>query len=358
MRSIMNCSIGILLLTSLVFACFHSTPVTAQLRNMPAVSPAASVTQRIGITDITINYHRPGVKGREIWGTRLAPYNGKPFPWRAGANDNTTISFTNDVTIEGQKLAAGTYGVHMLPSEGDWIIAFNTNSTSWGSFSYKEEEDALRITVTPQKAEHNEWLNYGFDDFTDNSAVAYLKWEELKVPFKIEVDVHQIVLEHIKKELRHRPGFSWNGWYQAANYCLRNDINNEDALTWIDQSIRREENFNNLRVKSELLAKNGKAEKSKEVIDKAIEIGNLRQLDRYGRQLLGQDKVEEALNVLKINAKRNSDAWNVHRSLAQGYEKKGDTKEAVKSYKKALAIAPENQKAGIQDALNKLEGTN
>jgi len=156
----------------------------------------ASVMQRLGTdTDVTIEYNRPGVKGRKIWG-ELVPYGmapgnqyseGKPFPWRAGADENTTIAFTRDVLIEGNKLAAGKYGIHMIPGEKEWIIIFSKNSSAWGSFSYNPKEDALRATVAPVKAPHMEWLVYGFDGLAGTSATAFLHWESLKVPFRIEL---------------------------------------------------------------------------------------------------------------------------------------------------------------------------
>lgn len=156
----------------------------------------ASVMQRLGTdTDITIVYSRPGVKGRTIWG-ELVPYGlapgnkyseGKPFPWRAGANENTTIEFSKDVLVEGNKLPAGKYGIHMIPSEKDWIIIFSKNNAAWGSFAYNKEEDALRITVTPVEAPYQEWLMYGFDNLAGTSATAFLWWAKLKVPFKIEL---------------------------------------------------------------------------------------------------------------------------------------------------------------------------
>jgi hypothetical protein len=159
-------------------------------------SPKASVLQRLGAdTDITIQYSRPGVKGRKIWG-ELVPYGmapgnqysmNKPFPWRAGANENTIIEFNKDILIEGNKLAAGKYAIHMIPSDKDWVIIFSKNSAAWGSFAYSQEEDALRVTVTPVKAPHEEWLTYGFDDLTGTSATAYLHWEQLKIPFKIKL---------------------------------------------------------------------------------------------------------------------------------------------------------------------------
>ena len=160
------------------------------------LSLKASVTQRIGVdTDITIDYSRPGVKGRKIWGD-LVPYgmnpgnkesNKKPYPWRAGANENTTIEFNKPVKIEGKELPAGKYGIHMIPSETTWTIIFSKKNAEWGSFSYDEKNDALRITVTPVKAPFEEWLTFGFDDLAGTSATAFLHWEELKVPFKIEL---------------------------------------------------------------------------------------------------------------------------------------------------------------------------
>jgi hypothetical protein len=164
----------------------------------PQVRPSlkAGVMQRLGAdTDITIEYSRPGVKGRKIWGA-LVPYGmapgnqyskNQPFPWRAGANENTTISFSKDVLIEGKPLPAGKYGLHMIPSEKEWTIVFSKNNSAWGSFSYKPEEDALRVTVTPVAAPFEEWLSYGFDDLAGKSATAFLRWEKLKVPFKISL---------------------------------------------------------------------------------------------------------------------------------------------------------------------------
>jgi hypothetical protein len=165
-------------------------------RNQVRASLKASVMQRLGIdTDITIEYSRPGVKGRKIWG-ELVPYgmapgnqysNNKPYPWRAGANENTTIEFSKDILIEGNKLPAGKYGIHMIPSEKDWVIIFSKNNSAWGSFSYNQEEDALRVTVTPVEAPHQEWMMFGFDDLAGTSATAFLHWEKLRVPFKIEL---------------------------------------------------------------------------------------------------------------------------------------------------------------------------
>jgi len=186
-------TLGLVLVLALLLALPSAS--LAQGKKIPA-SLRATVTQKLG-TDavITIDYSRPGVKGRKIWGG-LVPYGmnpgnqyskNKPFPWRAGADQNTTIEFNKDVLIEGRALPAGKYGIHIIPGEKEWIVIFSKKNDAWGSFAYNPDEDALRITVTPVKAPHQEWLMYGFDDLAGTSATVYLRWEQLKVSFKIEL---------------------------------------------------------------------------------------------------------------------------------------------------------------------------
>jgi hypothetical protein len=190
MKKVLKWSVLLVLLTAI------SVVVIGQQGNKPRPSPKALTMQRVGATDITIDYSRPGVKGRVIWG-ELVPYglsegnqysNNKPYPWRAGANENTTFETSGALLVEGQKLPAGKYGLHIIPGESEWIIIFNKVNDAWGSFSYDESQDALRVTVKPAAAEHQEWLAYEFDDLTDNSATVSLHWEKLKVPFKVQVD--------------------------------------------------------------------------------------------------------------------------------------------------------------------------
>ncbi|MFZ2054626.1 MAG: DUF2911 domain-containing protein [Candidatus Aminicenantales bacterium] len=186
-------TLGVIVCLAVLLA--RPSGVLSQEGKVPA-SLKAGVMQTLG-TDakITIEYSRPGVKGRKIWGGLvpygLAPGNkyseNKPYPWRAGANENTTFESNKDLLIEGKPLPAGKYGIHMIPGEKEWTIIFSKNNSAWGSFTYKQEEDALRITVTPVKAPHQEWLVYGFDDLAGTSATAYLHWEQLKVPFKIQL---------------------------------------------------------------------------------------------------------------------------------------------------------------------------
>jgi len=184
--------IGLIVLVS--FALDYPSSLFAQGKPRPSLK--ATTMQRLGTdVDITIVYSRPGVKGRKIWGG-LEPYgmhegnqysNNKPFPWRAGANENTTIEFNKDLMVEGKKLAAGKYGIHMIPSEKDWVVIFSKTNDIWGSFAYDEANDAIRVTVTPVEAAHQEWLMYGFENLAGNSGTAYLHWDKLKIPVKMEV---------------------------------------------------------------------------------------------------------------------------------------------------------------------------
>src|SRR5246127_4273418 len=200
MRSMTKCVLGLFaglsLLAGSAEAQFKNGSQATEL-NIPRLSQRGTVTQRIGLTDVTITYHRPAVGGREIWG-KTVPYG---QVWRAGANDNTTIAFTDDVSIEGKPLVAGTYGLHMIPDKEQWTIIFSKNSTSWGSFSYDQKEDALRVTVKPHPAESFDMLTYVFDDVKPDSAAATLRWEKLAVPFRVSVDTKPVVLKSITNAL-------------------------------------------------------------------------------------------------------------------------------------------------------------
>ncbi len=244
-----NCTL-VLVAISIFFTgtVFSQSAVTT----LPRVSQKAAAYQVIGISKVKVVYSRPAVNDREVWG-KLVPYNA---PWRAGANENTTITFTSDVKIEGQELSAGTYGLHMIPTEADWEIAFSKNSKAWGSYSYNPEKDALKVSVKPQKSDHfYELLTYTFDVVEAESAVCALQWADKKIPFKIEVDVHKEVLTNLRNELQTQAGFTWIGWNEAANYCLQNDVNHKEALKWATRSAFINPNSKNLMTKAKLTAK-------------------------------------------------------------------------------------------------------
>ncbi len=341
---------------SLLIALSGYQEASGQSITTPQVSPKAVASQTVGLTDVTITYHRPAVKGRKIWGG-LVPFDGgNPIPWRAGANENTTISFTHDVLVEGKRLAAGTYGLHMIPSEKDWIVIFSKNHTSWGSFSYRESEDALRVTVKPKPADFQEWLSYEFDVNDAFSTTAALRWEKLEVPFTIQVtDGEETVLTNIRNELRSVPGFTARGYIEAAQYCLQRKINTEEAIAWTDQAIARGGAFQALQVKSGLLTLAGKTKESADLLKTGIESATENELNTYGYTLLNENRFKEAIEIFTLNVKRHPDSWNVYDSLGEGHDKAGDKKSALKNYKKALSMAPENQKSRIGGILKNLE---
>jgi tetratricopeptide (TPR) repeat protein len=318
---------------------------------LPEASPPATLEQTIGLTRIEIDYHRPAVNGRKIWGG-LVPYN---EVWRAGANENTTVKFSSPVTVEGKKLAAGIYGLHMIPTEKEWTIAFSNVSTAWGSFSYDEKEDAARVTLSPRPAEMEERLSYRFDDPTDKSVVVSMHWEKLAVPFRVEVDTPAVVVESLRSQLRGLPRFSWQGWNQAAAYCLAQGVNLPEALTWANESIGRNENFQNLRTKAGLLEKTGDAKAAEALRARAMKIAVEADLNTYGYQLLGQKKLDEAIAIFQRNTREHPQSWNVWDSLAEGYERQGNKKAAIENYTKALTMAPESQKKRLEKTIAKLK---
>src|ERR1700740_455621 len=270
MRRLFSCGLGLALalggFAGVARAQFKSGGQAVELR-LPTVSQRAISTQRIGLTDITVNYSRPLVGGREIWG--------KPVPygqvWRSGANENTVISFTDDVSVEGHALPAGAYGLHTIPTADQWTIIFSKNSTSWGSFSYDEKEDALRVTVKRHPAEFVEALEYSFDDPKPDSVAVTLRWEKVAVPFRVSADENAIVLHSIQNQLRNTGGFTWAGYDEAANWLLDANQNLDQAMKWENQSIQIEERFENLLGKSMILEAQGKKQEAEAVKTKALE---------------------------------------------------------------------------------------
>lgn len=320
----------------------------------PRVSPPAKVMQGAGLATVTITYHSPKVNGRTLWGS-LVPYDNV---WRAGANENSVIEFSDDAKVEGKKIPAGKYGFHIIPSKEKWTLIFNKVTTAWGSFLYDESKDQLRVDVKPESAPFRESLAYYFDNATSKSLVAYIHWGDTRAAFKIEFDEHAIVVAKFRDELISLPWYGWQGPYQAANYCATNEINQDEALTWIERSIAINKNFNNVRVKSTLLAQKGNDKESKKLLDEALSIATEAELNAYGYELLNRGEIEKASEIFKLNMDNHPDSWNVHDSYAEILDKKGDVKGAEKYYKKALEMAPENQKTRIEEILKKFVGAN
>jgi len=317
---------------------------------LPDASQHATVMQQVGLTEIKIDYHRPGVKGREIWGA-LVPYN---QVWRAGANENTTISFSKDVIIAGQKVPAGTYGLHMIPTETDWTIILSRDFRAWGSFFYIEANDLMRFTVKPQSADFQEWLIYSFDEVTPNSTTASLKWDKLKIPFNIEIDLHKQILDEMAVQLTGIPGFFWQGWNQAAMYCYVNTIDLEQGLKWAERSISITKNVANTYTKALILADLDKGLESAELKKEAFIDAPEVDVNNLGYQLLNGGKIDDAMEVFNKNTELYPNSWNAWDSLAEGYMNKGDKQLAIQYYTKALVMAPENQKERIKGTLAQL----
>jgi tetratricopeptide (TPR) repeat protein len=361
----------------IVFSWFLFTVITttgfSQLTTPPdGGNKKAMVGERIGITDVTIHYDRPGVKGREgkVWGqlvhtgyADLGFGTSKAAPWRAGSNENTTIEFSTDVKIEGQLLAAGKYGFFIAYDPHESTLIFSKNSTSWGSYFYRDAEDALKVKVKPVAIDKSvEWLKYEFMNETDNSATIALSWEKLMIPFKVEVDLDKLQLESFRRELRGERSFSpgWQSFYQAARYTADRNTALEEGLKWADQAISDpfvgDANFQTLSTKAEILAKLGRNSEADTLMKKALPMGNMQQIHQYGRQLLAQKKNKEALEVFKMNNQKNPTQFVTLMGLIRGYSANADYKNALKYANLALPLAPGQQaKTQVETMIQKLK---
>jgi len=319
--------------------------------DLPRASQHAVVTQRIGITDVSINYHRPLVNKRKIWGS-VVPYGDV---WRAGANENTTIAFSDPVNIEGKTLPKGTYGLHMIPGENEWTVIFSRNSTSWGSFTYDQKEDALRVAVKPQSAEFHEALTYDFDDVKPDSSTVTLRWEKIAVPFKVAVNLNDVVQQSLNQQLRGLSQYTWFGWDDAATYLVDNKGNLDEALKYSNKSIENEERYENLFTKSRVLEALGRKDEANAAKNKALAKANAIQLHTYARQLQNEGKQAEAITIFRDNAKKNPDQWIVHVGLSRMYSAQGDFANASKEMNTAITTAPDTQKQPLQSLAKRLQ---
>lgn len=337
-----------------------SVTLTAQGLNIPNTNTnyKCETGRTIGATNITIQWNAPGVKGREgnIFGTNIAPYgmnvlgfgSNMESPWRAGADECTTIEFSTDVTINGQALAAGKYAYFIILGEEECTLIFNKNVNAWGSYFYDETMDVVRVSTVPntKMPTSQERLEYVFENQTSNSVEVALRWEHWKIPFTVSMDVNNLVLASIKDQLTGGIGFNPQSLTAGATWCLNNDMNLEQALDWITRAespnLGGSTTFNTLSTKAGLMTKLGQEENAKAEMDKALAIGNAFQLHGYGRQLLGQQKIDDAMKVFHLNYDRNEGAWPTNVGLMRGYSAKGDLKLALKYAKIALNNAPDD----------------
>jgi tetratricopeptide (TPR) repeat protein len=337
----------------------------------------SSVTQYIGLVKVTITYNSPNVispsgedRTGKIFG-KLVPFGmgesdfgyQTPMPWRAGANESTTFSVSHDVLIEGKKLPAGNYALYMMPDPNEWTIIFAKNAAAWGSYFYKESDDVLRVKVKSQKAEFHQWLTYEFTERKGTSATVALMWEHVKVPFSIEVPgITEYYLAAIRAELTSAIGFTPEAWVRAAQFCLQQNVNLQEALQWSEYAIAApyvgERTFTTLSTKAQVLSRLGKRASADSLMNLALNhpTASVNDIHSYARQLQTQGKKQEAVKVFELNARRYPNVWPTNWGLARGYAATGDYKKALDCAQKALAETPDAaSKKVVQDGIEKLK---
>lgn len=342
-----------------------SLAVQGQVKT-PRGSKMAAVSEQIGITDVTINYSRPAVNGREgkIWG-HLVPYGffdyhygtSKAAPWRAGANENTTIEFSTDVAIEGKPLAAGKYGFFIAMGQEKATLVLSKDNNAWGSFYYNPASDVLRVEVpVTMTTERVERLKYEFAEETDSSAVAMLQWEKLKIRFTIAVDLKKTQVDAYRHAFNSGSFYVyWQNMQQAADFCLVNDVDLEEGLSWADRSINTyfgEANFSTLSTYAGLLEKAGRRHEADSLMKVAFPKGSTREIYFYGNKLLRMKKYKEAFDAYKINYDKTPKDWLTNLGLAKGYAAMGDKTSAIKYSDNSMQLV---QDQGIKEYIGRVK---
>ncbi len=348
-------------------------PANSQALRIPDTTNYVCMTgKKIGVTEIEIHYNAPGVKGREgkIYGTNLVPYgytvlgfgSTVPSPWRAGADEATTMSFSTDVTINGQKLPAGKYAFFIEVHADSSILIFNKNTNAWGSYFYRKELDVLKVPVLQKKNLPNlqERLEYHFANQTERSVDIHLDWERWRFPISVAVDLKSTVLESIREQLSGAIGFDPASLETAARWCISNDTGYTEALNWInaatDPRLGGVSSFNALSTKSAILKKLGKEQAAADMMKAALENATVNELHRYGRQLLDEKKLPEAFEVFQKNYTKNKGAWPTNAGMMRIYSAMGNYKKALEYAKAALPQAPDEAiKKILETAVNTLE---
>lgn len=336
--------VHMLILLVISYATSQAQPVTTPR----TPSPAATFTQTIGISTVTVKYSRPSVKGREVWG-KLVPYgwnaqgfgNGNSAPWRAGANENTVLTLSHDAKVQGQQVPAGEYGLFFTINEdntGEVILSKDTRS--WGSFFYEPKNDQLKSRIQVRSIPNTDLLTFDVINTTKNSGELVLNWEKKQFPVKIEFDVDNLVMKNATEELKGPIGFGWQGFSSAANYALQNKVNQDQALAWIDQAIAQHNAFATLNIKAGLLRNMGKTEEAEKIMNDALAIATEAELNQYGYQVMNNGQVDKAIEIFTLNTKRFPRSANAFDSLGEGYATKGDKKNAILNFKKSLSMNP------------------
>lgn len=359
-----------LLLTLLI--CSYSIWCLGQMDVPPvAGNPRATLTEEVGITSITVKYSRPDVAGREgkIWGN-LVTYgfttsinfitNKQTTPWRTGANENTTITFEHDVKFEGKPVKAGTYGLFMALWPDSVMVILSNQNDAWGSFYYDEKYDALRTIVKPQMNDKSvEWLKYEFIEHKEKSCTIALMWEKLIVPFKVEVDVDNIVIARLREQVTSQRGFNSTNMIQAAQFCLNKNINLDEALAWSQRAVsgfNGQKSYASLRNLATAYEKLNRIPTADSIMTEALTMASAVQYSTYARALITQKRADKALEVYKANQVKNGDIFVVNVGLMFGYSAVGDYATAIKHAEKALTQAPSDpSKKQVESNLAKLK---
>jgi len=281
---------------------------------------------------------------------------GNKAPWRAGANENTVITFSHEATVGGQRVPPGSYGLFfVINNDNSGELILSKDYRSWGSFFYDSKQDLIRVKIQLRDIPHTEMLTYDFINITKNSAELVLNWEKKQFPVKIEFAVDAIVMSNAAEELKSTTGFSWTGYYSAANYALQNKVNYEQALTWINKAIVMNMNFNTLITKFGLLQATGKTEEADKTRDEAVVLASENDINQYAYQLLADKQQEKAVQMFIVNTKRFPQSANAWDSLGEGYALGGDKKNAISCFKKALSMnPPDNVRANSEKYLKQL----
>ena len=348
----------LLLVSVFAFAQFHTL-------NIPQSSPKVQETQKLGVTSITINYSSPSVKGRDVWNNpNVIPQNGNPIPWRAGANMNTTITFSTDVLIEGQPLKAGTYGFHVIPNGNVYTLLFAHNNNQWGSYYLDVDKDVtLRVDIEFVESPFSEQLDFEFLNRTENSLIIGLEWEKRRLPFKVEVDLNTTTVASFRSELQGINTYHWQAWNDAANWCLNHDTNLEEALEWVNRSINggyggfaASKNLSNLGTKIKLLKKLHKKSELQETIKEAKTLyATSYDANDFGIFLLRNGFYQDAYDYNNTNFKKYPEAWSIqlNRGLSQYFL--GNIKASVKDIKKVKESAPERFQNRLDEIIVEVE---
>lgn len=336
------------------------------LRTPDTTNTVCLTGRRLGVTEIEIHYSAPGVKGREgkIYGTSIVPFGYEVLgygstvasPWRAGADECTTMSFSTDVFINGKKLPAGKYAFFIEVQKDSSVLIFNENTKAWGSYFYRKELDVLRVSTVQEKNLPNlqERLQYSLANQTDHSVDINLDWERWRFPIHLQVDLKTTVLESIREQMSGAIGFDPGSLEAAARWCVSNDTNYAEALNWInsavDPALGGRNSFGPLSIKAAILKKLGKEKEADEIVKAAIDNASIMELHTYGRQLLVEKKLTEAFEVFQKNFAKNKGAWPTNAGMMRIYSVMGNYKKALEHAKAAVAQAPDEQNKKFLEA--------